>query len=110
MFFEYKNCVKNIVAEIAQLVERRPEKPCVPSSILGLGIFFVSNLRLAGGETQFVGVEIFLKQSKVTGREKCFRASKITSPEASNATVNFETTKNLCRTSLFQKKSTNNSC
>ena len=26
-----------VVAEIAQLVERRPEKPCVPSSILGLG-------------------------------------------------------------------------
>jgi hypothetical protein len=29
-------------AEIAQLVERRPEKPCVPSSILGLGTFLLS--------------------------------------------------------------------
>ena len=30
--------VKDIkCAEIAQLVEQRPEKPCVPSSILGLG-------------------------------------------------------------------------
>ncbi len=29
------------VAEIAQLVEQRPEKPCVPSSILGLGTIFL---------------------------------------------------------------------
>ena len=28
-------------AEIAQLVEQRPEKPCVPSSILGLGTTFL---------------------------------------------------------------------
>ena len=28
-------------AEIAQLVERRTENPCVPSSILGLGIPFL---------------------------------------------------------------------
>lgn len=29
------------LAEIAQLVERRTENPGVPSSILGLGIFFI---------------------------------------------------------------------
>lgn len=29
-----------LIAEVAQLVERRPEKPCVPSSILGLGTFY----------------------------------------------------------------------
>jgi hypothetical protein len=33
------------VAEIAQLVEQRPEKPCVPSSILGLGTIFLSSIK-----------------------------------------------------------------
>ena len=37
----FSNIEKVTYAEIAQLVERRPEKPCVPSSILGLGTFFV---------------------------------------------------------------------
>ena len=31
-------------AEIAQLVERRTENPCVPSSILGLGILFFAGV------------------------------------------------------------------
>ena len=31
-------------AEVAQSVERRPEKPCVASSILALGTFFVPGL------------------------------------------------------------------
>jgi hypothetical protein len=33
-------------AEIAQLVEQRPEKPCVASSILALGTIFFEWLRV----------------------------------------------------------------
>ena len=34
----------NHVAEIAQVVERRPEKPGVPSASLGLGTIFPQNI------------------------------------------------------------------
>lgn len=33
----------SLCGEIAQPVEQRPEKPCVPSSILGLATIFVSS-------------------------------------------------------------------
>ena len=35
-------CWRKTFAEIAQLVEQRPEKPCVASSILALGTFFLN--------------------------------------------------------------------
>ncbi len=46
-----------MAAEIAQLVEQRPEKPCVPSSILGLGTFSLSGNFRGHVFTPEVGVD-----------------------------------------------------
>ena len=49
-----KKLITSLPAEIAQVVERRPEKPGVPSANLGLGTFFNKKILHRNTEDFFI--------------------------------------------------------